>query len=1416
MSLTNVWRSTDSSSGWRPSVSNALGGRWSSIKTLKEAQDAALALRHDVRREERERQPERRRDEYRPRPASAAQGQQRGHPQGQDRRRDEEYDRRHNEGHKDKKHAEKVQLSASEKKNCVDNRLCFNCKEPGHAARDCPKSTKTDVSTESRRVNCDTREVRESVQKAQSGKRALTADESRDGEVGKAALQLPTLQQAVVNTHQAPTVRAEVETNTAERDGDAPGLFTPEAEQRHIEEEDDVVVLSEALLKTDANILFGSGKTPLLTLVDCGSSTNLISRGQAIALGLRVLSDGSTVCVQFGDNVPSFEPLIKAEVPVTLRAQDGTEFHCIQTFVVSEKLKRYSAILGLPALKSLARNFGLSFDFENHGLCLHRDGKPYVVPLTLEAERVVEVRASELMALDEHEKARAHGREENVQIRDELWSDFPSLDLAVNAHEESKLPVDLQLRLRADASLTGNFARYRVSQESLELVKQYVDDFEKRGLIEKCPPSPYSSNVLLVRKKNTSKLRVVIDYRMLNKNLAARMSTHVQPRTEDLLNMLAARKRFSVIDVKDGFYHCALASDEATRSLTAFRTHFGTYRWRRMPMGLKDSPAVFQENLTWVLNDLLKEYPSKIVVFVDDVCIAADTTEECLNITRKVLATLDRMGIRASKEKAQIAQEKVTYLGYEISFDNISLKDKAMKANTIPVPRSKRGVLSFVSFASFFRAFLPKLAEDCAPLYKLQGKAKFEWKEVHQRAFERVRDKLIGIQDLKPSLPSPPDQVIIFSDACDHSIGGLCVEMRGEEMRPLGFCSKTLPPSSSSWATFEKELEALLKCLQHFQHFTRGQNVLCLCDNKPLVQSLNRNELQSEKAKRIVCKLLEHNATVAHIAGCTNPADFPSRWKDESVEKTVWKPEAQMVDVESRELVTMDLDKKVWAAEYKKDELLSRIIQLLLEGGQEDHQWRSKYELRDGLLYLRPARGAAARLVVPRHSKLRQEVLATYHDSMIGGHGGVFKICDRIIQSFFWPKLEKDVRNYIASCVVCARVKALNVQKNTLVEGESGSRPHEIISIDLVTGLPAVPWQVRGQGTKVDTVLTICCALSRFVVYVPVAKSLNSEDVASAIINDYIIPFCAPMPRVIKSDRDTRWTSAVFKSIATKLGIRLALSTAYHAQTNGSTETLNNVLGNFLKAAANRYRDNWPELAPMCALFYNTSVSSALGGRSPAEVKFGFKMNFPFHMADEDGEGELEKPLQRLAERQQVVLQCAKDSLSAYKDLMISATTQEERETRSFKVGDQVMVSTKALVPKNLYVGNRKTSARFIGPYKVLEVVTPGHAFRVQLPEKSKAHPVINISHLKYFLSTDEFQGRPSDEADHDDQRLYLIEQILKHRKRKSAYCFLVKWDRYGPEYNSWEPEESFRQDDGTVVNEILLEYMKKHKINLA
>ena len=102
--------------------------------------------------------------------------------------------------------------------------------------------------------------------------------------------------------------------------------------------------------------------------------------------------------------------------------------------------------------------------------------------------------------------------------------------------------------------------------------------------------SPYSSNVVIVRKKDGT-IRFCIDYRKLNQRTVS--DAHAIPHIDDTLLLLAGAKYFSTLDLKSGYWQVEMK--EADKAKTAFQVgSLGFYECNRMPFGLCNAPATFQ------------------------------------------------------------------------------------------------------------------------------------------------------------------------------------------------------------------------------------------------------------------------------------------------------------------------------------------------------------------------------------------------------------------------------------------------------------------------------------------------------------------------------------------------------------------------------------------------------------------------------------------------------------------------------------------------------------------------------------------------------------------------------------------------------------------------------------------------------
>jgi hypothetical protein len=151
------------------------------------------------------------------------------------------------------------------------------------------------------------------------------------------------------------------------------------------------------------------------------------------------------------------------------------------------------------------------------------------------------------------------------------------------------------------------------------------------------------------------------------------------------------------------------------------------------------------------------------------------------------------------------------------------------------------------------------------------------------------------------------------------------------------------------------------------------------------------------------------------------------------------------------------------------------------------------------------------------------------------------------------------------------------------------------------------------------------------------------------------------------------------------------------------------------------------------------------------------------------------------------------------------------RPTVSLQVGDLVWLSTKHLQLK--MSGSRKLARRFIGPFPVVKVVNPT-AYKLQLPEHMKIHPVFHISELRKVPVGTRLPPEP-EIVQVEGQDEFFIEAIIQHKVQKlrsgtSQYLFLTTFQNQGPEENRWLSEADFTSD-GLYENPILEHYKQLH-----
>jgi Reverse transcriptase (RNA-dependent DNA polymerase)/gag-polyprotein putative aspartyl protease len=156
-------------------------------------------------------------------------------------------------------------------------------------------------------------------------------------------------------------------------------------------------------------------------------------------------------------------------------------------------------------------------------------------------------------------------------------------------------PVEVTIQLRPDSKIVAK-QPYKTSFRENILVDEFISDMLAKNFIRPSL-SEFSAPVFFVEKKSTTKKRLVVDFRGLNKQIVPQFFP--VPNVEDVLNALRNSHYFSKLDLRSGYYQVRIKPED--QPLTAFGTRRGLFQFQVLPMGLSISVAVFQRLMTTIL-----------------------------------------------------------------------------------------------------------------------------------------------------------------------------------------------------------------------------------------------------------------------------------------------------------------------------------------------------------------------------------------------------------------------------------------------------------------------------------------------------------------------------------------------------------------------------------------------------------------------------------------------------------------------------------------------------------------------------------------------------------------------------------------------------------------------------------------------
>jgi len=398
------------------------------------------------------------------------------------------------------------------------------------------------------------------------------------------------------------------------------------------------------------------------------------------------------------------------------------------------------------------------------------------------------------------------------------------------------------------------------------------------------------------------------------------------------------------------------------------------------------------------------------------------------------------------------------------------------------------------------------------------------------------------------------------------------------------------------------------------------------------------------------------------------------------------------------------------------------MYQDVILSGQDDEDWLKAYDrvlegkadadvtLEDEVLWYK------GRLWVPDSVDLRKMILQEEHDSKVAGHMGQEKMIELVRRNFFWPQMDQWIEDYVRSCPECQKNKAARHALYGLLQPlELAYRPWDEVSMDFIVDLP-----ISNGCSSIWVVVDGFTKMSHFI------PLKDREKKAPDLVRIFLKAIWRHhgIPSTITSDRDTRFTSAIWKGIVDTFGIKSKMSSSFHSQTDGQTERVNQTLECYLRNYCNYEQDNWEEMLPMAEYAYNNSLHSTVK-ITPFFANYGYHPRTNWPTAEPSRNPTFQNYVQWMTSVHQLChqgLEKASETMRKYHD-------KKAKPAPVYQPGNLVMLHGRNLKTWGLA---RKLDAKLHGPFRVTKVMSPT-ALKLELPSQWRIHNAFHVSLIEPF-----------------------------------------------------------------------------------
>ena len=860
--------------------------------------------------------------------------------------------------------------------------------------------------------------------------------------------------------------------------------------------------------------------------------------------------------------------------------------------------------------------------------------------------------------------------------------------------------------------------QYRLADTHKVQLEAQIDEWLKMGIIQPSK-SRYNSPIFVVPKKNGDN-RYVLDYRALNAN--SHDDRYTMRTVDECIGEIGKARStiFSTMDLSSGYHQMLL--EPASRKYTAFTVPGkGQYEWLTTSMGLRGAVSSFQRMVEASMKGL-----NQVIIYLDDLLPHSRTHEQHRHILQQVFDRLRITGLKANLKNCHFGSKEVAYLGFQLTPQGILPgRDKLGAVRGATPPKDVHQVRQFLGLVNFFRNHVRNFSMIASPLTQLTRK------DVAWRGGVLPPEALQAFNELKQILCSEPivaypRQDRPYSLIVDAAAGVTKVNSKGErtfrqegglgailcqpddrgELHVIAYASRALSEHEKNYSPFLLEMMACCWGIDHFETHLRGRKFVVYSDHRPLEKL---SVVHTKTLNRLQQKMNEFDFVIQYKKGSEMPADFLSR------------NVLAEIDIFTADLPDLQ----------KNDEFADAVIKFLQLRQLPEDKSKAAYVakvaaecfLEDNILWRRMTRhDMPARTVVVVPKTLVDELVQETHASLLGGHEGITKTKERLLQSYFWPNMDHDITKHTSTCQRCqSRRKDVHPIKNLLSPLPQCSSLNQRVHFDLFG-----PLKTSTEGKKY-----VLCITDAFTKYAEMIAVDNKEapTVAKASFERWVCRFGTPLEFV--SDNGREFYNKFTKELFTLLQIKHTTTTPYWPQCNSQAEVANKTIQKYLASFVDETTLDWPlYMAPM-AFAYNTSLHRTIKA-TPFFLTFGVEPRYPSFPNPEVqryyGESQAAEWYNRLLHCRQIAAQ-----------QQAAATNQAAQDYNKTAAPHNFVAGQCVWLNEMNFLGrNRKLSPNWTGPYTITQVL-PSGVVELQLPNRKLR---VNVGRIKPYMQPVQMQLR--------------------------------------------------------------------------